>query len=622
MERQLKEIVRVDADKCVNCHACIAVCPVKFCNDGSSDHVSINADLCLACGNCIDACTHEARYFVDDSEAFFDALKAKTPMVAVVAPAVAANFPNRYLKINALLKKLGVEAVFDVSFGAELTVKSYLHHLKTEHPQCIIAQPCPVLVTYVEVYRPELIPYLAPADSPMVHTMKMIRTYYPQYAHHQIAVLSPCIAKRREFDAVGIGDYNVTMASLQQVMDFNHIALDSFPDVAYDNPPAERAVLFSSPGGLLETARREMPGIENMTRKIEGREMVYPYLNRLHDEIRQGNAPLMVDCLNCHMGCNGGSGTLSRTASIDQLETLVRHRSEALKHEYRQDALATEREYSVVLNDYWQEGLYERQYVDRSSLNRLRIPDDNQLAKVYADMKKFSDEDLINCASCGYGNCRDMAIAIFNGLNRKENCHHYKGTVITDVAVNLSNAIGQVTQFNDAIHQMMQDLSRMSVMMQNDFTTLNGRIDKDKQLLDEFDAIAQSIATIADKTDILAINAAIEAARAGEAGRGFNIVAGEVRKLSEQSSDETEKIKPRLKLIEQLFVDICQKIETALPHFEQTKRLTGDAAEMIRQSNQIQMEKLRSIGDEFKGLVKGRDEVVADEELEDFTERF
>ena len=38
---------------CCNCHRCIAVCPVKLCNDGSGDFVTLNPDLCIGCGSCV-----------------------------------------------------------------------------------------------------------------------------------------------------------------------------------------------------------------------------------------------------------------------------------------------------------------------------------------------------------------------------------------------------------------------------------------------------------------------------------------------------------------------------------------------------------------------------------------
>ena len=207
-------IFSFNADNCVECHRCISVCPVKFCNDASNEYVTVNPDLCIGCGNCIKECMHDARVYRDDYELFISDVKERKPIIAIVAPAIAANYPNQYLQFNGFLKSLGVEAIFDVSFGAELTAKSYIHHIKENKPKCVIAQPCPVIVDYIQIYRPELIQYLAPADSPMLHIAKMIKNHYPQYRNHKILAVSPCLAKKREFEETGIGDYNVTLAGL------------------------------------------------------------------------------------------------------------------------------------------------------------------------------------------------------------------------------------------------------------------------------------------------------------------------------------------------------------------------------------------------------------------------
>lgn len=298
----LRPVIKVEKDKCVACHQCVQVCPVKFCNDASGDHVAIRPELCIGCGTCLDVCTHGARTGLDDFDEFMSAVSAGVRIVAIAAPAVASNFPEEYLHLNGWLRSLGVQAVFDVSFGAELTVRSYLEAIRTKKPKCVIAQPCAALVSYIEIYRPELLQHLAPADSPMLHTMKMIREFYPRYSSAKFVVLSPCYAKRREFDETGMGDFNVTYRSLDAHFKAKSINLRACPKVEYDNPPAERAVLFSSPGGLLRTAMREAPGIDRKSRKIEGVPFVYHYLSHLNDAIGRNNAPLLVDCLSCEIG--------------------------------------------------------------------------------------------------------------------------------------------------------------------------------------------------------------------------------------------------------------------------------------------------------------------------------
>ncbi|HPB65143.1 MAG TPA: [Fe-Fe] hydrogenase large subunit C-terminal domain-containing protein, partial [Spirochaetales bacterium] len=207
----LPPVIAVDEGTCVNCHMCIAVCPVKYCIDGSGDKVTINPDLCIGCGSCVKVCTQKARVIIDDAARFVEALGRGEKLVAVVAPAIAASYPGEHRRFLGWLKGLGVSACFDVSFGAELTVRSYLRHIEATRPELVIAQPCPAIVNYIEIYRPELLGYLAPADSPMLHTIKMIREYYPAYRDHKILVVSPCAAKKREFEETGAGDYNVTL---------------------------------------------------------------------------------------------------------------------------------------------------------------------------------------------------------------------------------------------------------------------------------------------------------------------------------------------------------------------------------------------------------------------------
>lgn len=463
MARELPHVVDVIKDNCVNCHACIAACPVKFCNDASGDYLKINSDLCIGCGQCLKACTHKARIPKDDFSSFLQALDRKERLIAIVAPAVAVSFPEEYLKLNGWLKSVGVSACFDVSFGAELTVRSYLAHIQANNPELVIAQPCPALVNYVEIYRPELLPFLAPADSPMVHTIKMIREFYRQYSGHRVVVLSPCIAKKREFFQTGMGDFNVTMGALREYFDKQNIRISNFPETEYDNPPAERAVLFSTPGGLLRTAERWRPDAAKITRKIEGPSIIYEYFDQLDRLRRERKAPLLIDCLNCDLGCNGGTGTLTKHCAHDDVEKLVETRSQKMQATHRRRGpfaeYRTQRALQNLVEKYWKPNLYNRNYENRSSSNAIRMPSDEEKTKIYRQMEKTVEKDFFNCNSCGYGTCERMAVAIFNGLNRPENCHHF----LLARAEKTKNEILQLTSKSDALAKYQSsELSKLS----------------------------------------------------------------------------------------------------------------------------------------------------------------
>lgn len=560
----LSKVIEVDKDKCQNCHACIAVCPSKFCNDGSGDYVKINDDLCIGCGQCIAACTWDARKPIDDTEEFIFALNSNTPIVTVVAPAVAAVFPDSYLNLNGWFKQHGVSANFDVSFGAELTIKSYLDYIQTTNAQTVIAQPCPAIVNYIELHRPELLDYLAPADSPMLHTAKMIKEFYPEYRDHKIAVISPCLAKRREFDDTGYADYNVTMDALKGYFEQNGISLHQYSPVDYDNPPAERAVLFSTPGGLLETADRWLPGVRSKIRKIEGPHTIYEYLDHLYTDIIGNKAPLVVDCLNCEKGCNGGTATGCKDMSVDTLEALIENRKQGMQKRYLSDSEAAKVATKQVPEDkvseaiqgrivkliekYWKPGLYSRKYTNRSNLGITINVSEKDLQYIYKLMLKETPEDHKNCASCGYGNCKDMAIAIYNGLNKPENCHHYQSKLLhTNMEVR-----------KEAVENFQK-------LILDEFNS--------KKLLGRFEPIIKAIEGISFQTSLLSINASIEAAHAGEAGVGFAVVAKEVRELANRSSNETSRIYDSLEELQKILDHSCEEFEKQLETFLQEESI-------------------------------------------------
>jgi len=570
----LPPVVAVDAERCVNCHACITACPVKYCNDASGDHVTIDHATCIGCGACIAACRHDARVGVDDTAAFLRDLQAGVPMVAIAAPGVAASFPDRYLQLNGWLQAEGVQAVYDVSYGAELTVMTYLDHVQRNGPRCVIAQPCPALVSYLEIYQPELLPYLAPADSPMLHTIKLIREYYPQHRGARTVVLSPCLAKKREFAATGLGDYNVTFRTLQDHLDRHGIDLGRYPATEYANPPAERAVLFSSPGGLLRTAERWNPEIRGKTRKIEGPHLIYDYLRQLPASIQDGTAPLLIDCLNCDLGCNGGTGTRNQHASCDAVESLIEARNQQMQARHaggkKLGRKLGQKQLERTLSRHWRPGLYGRSYTDRRHSLRLDEPTAGQRDAIYRQLKKRGPQDELDCSACGYGTCEGMATAIHNGLNVPENCHHFLKMVSEEQTARSAQLAGTVHgNLASIVERLAEQERNVAALVENASSV--------REVTAQFAPIVEAITAIALQTNLLSLNASIEAVHAGSAGDGFAVVAREVKALAERSRTEAERLGPYAEQITASFQTIAGHIEATAEQMRITVQQATEA---------------------------------------------
>ena len=581
MANEFKTLVYTN-DNCVGCNKCISACScMGACistepDENGKSRIDVGGSRCISCGACFEACEHDAREYNDDTERFFADLKRGVKISLLLAPAFKADYPSEYERVLGGLKKLGVNHIISVSFGADTTTWAYIKYIQKNGFLGGISQPCPAVVGYIERYVPELLPKLFPVQSPMM--CAAIYAHKEMHINDKLAFISPCIAKKMEIDDPnnkGYVNYNVTFLHLMKYMKAHNLMGSPVSDeIEYG-----LGSIYPMPGGLKENVYWLL-GSDAFIRQMEGNSRMYHYLKQNASRIKGGKTPfLFIDALNCENGCISGTGTDPAITSGDDPLYHLHDIQESVKKEGKKTAwakgLSPEKRLAALNKQF--EGLnlndYLRKYTDRSSQCRIKEPSESELNKIFTDMKKTTPESRkINCSCCGYETCREMATAIYNGFNHKDNCVHYLKDMVeeekheaermvehesamlekqrADIMSTISDinehfnrlheSIGEMAAGNSenasessAISEDMSDVSDFCNRLNNSMTQIKGH-------LSALSANNSKVVDIANQTNLLALNASIEAARAGEAGRGFAVVAGEINTLAADSKDTAQ----------------------------------------------------------------------------------
>ncbi len=411
-------VYTLDSD-CEGCNKCIFTCPTHANEahfEADCAKVSIKDGFCISCGECIAICDHKARDYFDDTSGFFEAIKNGEEISVVIAPAARFNVTD-VSKLITYLKSIGVNKVYDVSFGADICTWAHVKMLKENKIDTIISQPCPVVVSYIEKYRPEIINKLSPIQSPVI----CVATYLKKYLKikDKIMFLSPCIGKKRECKStytLEALDYNVTFAKFMERLENNNVDLNSYESSKFDNMEGSIGFTFSRPGGLNENIKFNLDE-DVWIKQIEGIHKLVSYIDEYLDDVKNNRpVPVIIDALNCEGGCNLGTGTNKQA------------RQNEIDYVFNKSKTYISREKADELTEYFNKMLnvedFVRRYKDRSFDYKKR--DDVDIERAFIQLGKFTEVDRnINCFSCGYGNCYDFAYDLALGHNDRNNCRHY-----------------------------------------------------------------------------------------------------------------------------------------------------------------------------------------------------
>lgn len=184
------------------------------------------------------------------------------------------------------------------------------------------------------------------------------------------------------------------------------------------------------------------------------------------------------------------------------------------------------------------------------------------------------------------------------------------GASSSQIASSASNSAAFVEQASSSafssgekIQQAIQFVERSF----DDFTKVSQQVQDVLHSMQEIEQIVTVIAGVADQTNLLALNAAIEAARAGEQGRGFAVVADEVRKLAEHTQASVADVREKITGLSENSQGTAQNITLLSQTMQNGKTLMQDAAQSLQEI----IKNFESITGDINNIAAGSEEQSA-----------
>ncbi|MEG0687908.1 MAG: [Fe-Fe] hydrogenase large subunit C-terminal domain-containing protein, partial [Hungatella sp.] len=391
-------IIDFKATKCKHCYKCVRNCEVKaiMVKDGRAE---IMPDKCILCGKCLQICPQSAKTLISDLDVVKGYIRDGIPTVVSVAPSYMGLLSYDTIgQVQAALKKLGFTDVRETAEGAVLVTEEYAKLLQEGKMENIITTCCPSVNDLIEIYYPQLIPYLSPVVSPMIAHGKILKKEYG--VDTKVVFLGPCIAKKKESADPRHDNY------IDAVLNFNDlerwlaqekIVIKDCEDLPFSkmDPKVNRLYPITN-------------GVVNSVLATEGRADSYRkfYVHGIRNCIDLCESMSRGEINGCFIEMNMCSGGCIKGPTVED-ETISRFKVKLDMEETIVKEPVKAKTVAVM-----EEGLhFGKIYADHSPKDPM--PTLEQIQEILNKTGKVRPEDELNCGACGYPTCREKAIAVF-----------------------------------------------------------------------------------------------------------------------------------------------------------------------------------------------------------------